>query len=79
VLPPRGFLGSSPCRRPERAEGTAESGGDSTKKQTVKCTTLPPVAPAPDVFDAPLGDDIAAANVFDDMPNRYEIVFCRFF
>jgi hypothetical protein len=50
------------------------------KKQPVKRTTLPPVALEPDVVDAPLVDDIAAANVFDDMPNRYEIKkiqFCR--
>jgi hypothetical protein len=43
------------------------------KKQHVKRTTLPPVALEPDVVDPPLVDDIAAANVFDDMPNRYEI------
>jgi hypothetical protein len=58
------------------AEGTTESGGDSTKKkQTVKHTALLPLA----VFDVLLDDKIATGNMFDNMPIRYKIQFCRFF
>jgi hypothetical protein len=53
--------------------------GDTTKKkETVKRMVLPPVAPEPDVLDAPPVNDIAAANVFDNMPNRYETNFVNF-
>jgi hypothetical protein len=53
--------------------------GDSTKKkQTMKRTALPPVATEPDVVEVPLVDNIATANVFDDMPNRHQIKFCPF-
>jgi hypothetical protein len=49
-------------------------GGATKKKQTVRRTNLPPVAPEPDVIDAQSVDDIGTANVFYDMPTRYEHV-----
>jgi hypothetical protein len=50
--------------------------GDSAKqKQTVKRMALHHVAPAPVFLDTPFDDEIDAGNMFDDMPNRYEIEF----
>jgi hypothetical protein len=61
----------------ERPKAPWNPAGDSMKKkQTTKRTALPAVAPAPFVFDVPLDEEIAAGNVFDNMPNRYEIQFC---
>jgi hypothetical protein len=78
AVPQAPRLKSVPASRAQPKASRNLLGDCMKKKQTVKRTTLPPVASEPDVLDAPLVDDIVAANVFDDMPNMYEIKICRF-
>jgi hypothetical protein len=60
--------------RPRPKAPSRPTGDAAKKKQTVRRTTLTPVALESDVIDAPSVDDIGTANMFDDMPSRYEYV-----
>lgn len=72
VAPAKAATTAIPRARPKTGVTRTKAGDGGKRKQPVKQSALPPPSPPAAEIDASQDNDVGAANVFVEMPPRYD-------